>query len=324
MFVMDRTGRYVDYHARDPRLLFVPPEVFLGRTIRDVMPPKLAEIFMDALDRTGESDEPVLVNYELPLNGEVRHFEARLIKSDSQRVVSIVRDVTESKRAQELNRALAGRLIVSQEEERQRIARELHDDLGQRLALLNVDVEQMADELQIPRTQLEHLSSQVEEIALNLSHLSHDLHPSRLRTLGLVESVRVLCDEISEQRRVTVRFSADELPGPVDPAVALCLYRITQEALRNVAKHSQAGHASVHLSCEGNDVQLQIADSGAGFDPFAVGQAGLGLVSMRERVSILKGHIAVDASPGCGTRISVRVPLTPPPPYAADPIFESV
>jgi len=233
--------------------------------------------------------------------------------------------VTESKRAQELNRALAGRLIVSQEEERQRIARELHDDLGQKLALLNVDVDQMADDLSmhLPRTQLDHLSSQVGEIALNLSHLSHDLHPSRLQTLGLVESVRLLCYEISEQRRVTVHFSADELPGSVDPAVALCLYRITQEALRNVAKHSQARHASVELSCEGNDVQLKIADPGVGFDPVAFGQAGLGLVSMRERVGLLKGHIAVDASPGCGTRISVRVPLAPPP-YAADPIFESV
>jgi len=325
MFVMDRTGRYVDYHARDPRLLFAPPEVFLGRTIRDVMPPKLAEIFMDALDRTAESDEPARVNYELPVNGEVRHFEARLVPADSQRIVSIVRDVTESKRAQELNRALAGRLIVSQEEERQRIARELHDDLGQKLALLNVDVEQMADDLSmhLPRTQLDHLSSQVGEIALNLSHLSHDLHPSRLQTLGLVESVRLLCCEISEQRRVTVDFSADGLPGSVDPAVALCLYRITQEALRNVAKHSQARQASVHLSCEGDDVQLKIADSGVGFDPGAFSQAGLGLVSMRERVGLLRGHIAVDASPGCGTRISVRVPLAPPP-YAADPIFASV
>ena len=177
--------------------------------------------------------------------------------------------------------------------------------------------------MHLPRTRLEHVSSRVGEIANDLSHLSHDLHPSRLQTLGLVESVRLLCHEISEQRQVTVRFSADELPGPVDPGVALSLYRITQEALRNVAKHSQAREASVQLSREGNDLQLLIADPGVGFDPIAVRHAGLGLVSMRERVAILKGHIAIDTSPGGGTRISVRVPLAPPP-YAADPILESV
>ena len=324
MFVLDRTGRFLDYHARDPKMLVVQPEVFLGRTIRDVMPPELAELFMDALERTGGSDDPVVVNYELLLDGEVRHFEARLVPTDRPRVVSVIRDVTESKRALELNRALAGRLIVSQEEERQRIARELHDDVGQKIALLNIEVDQIAGELSMPlhRTQLAHVSSRVGEIASDLTHLSYDLHPSRLQTLGLVESVRLLCREISEQRRVTVRFSADDLPGRVDPGVALCLYRITQEALRNVAKHSQARAASVHLSCEENDLQLQIADSGVGFDPTAANH-GLGLSSMRERVGILKGHIAIDASPGCGTRITARVPFAPPP-FVADASFESV
>jgi PAS domain S-box-containing protein len=325
MFVMDRAGRYEDYHARDQKMLFVPPEVFLGRTIRDVMPPELAEIFMDALDRTGESDDPVVVNYELPLDGEIRHFEARLTSTDRRRVVSIVRDVTESKRALERNRALAGRLIVSQEEERRRIGRELHDDLSQQVALLNIEIEQIAAELSthLPRQRLASVSSRVVEIAHDLSRLSHDLHPSKLQTLGLTESVRLLCHEISEQRQITVRFSANELPGPVDPEVALCLYRITQEALRNVAKHSQAREATVQLFREGTEVRLQIEDSGVGFDPLAINHAGLGLVSMRERVGVLKGHIAIDTSPRGGTRVSVRVPLVPPS-HVADPVFESV
>jgi signal transduction histidine kinase len=277
------------------------------------MPPALADTFMSAIDRARTDDDTVVVHYDLHMD-EVKQFEARLVPADNGRVVSIVRDVTEAKRALELNRALAGRIIVSQEEERQRIARELHDDLSQKIALLNLEVHQIAGE--VPengaRTRLEKVSSQVSEIATDLSDLSHKLHPSRLQTLGLIESVRLLCTEISQQRQVNVMFSAAELDQTVDPGVSLCLYRIAQEALHNVAKHSQARDASVHLTREGNDVHLQISDSGVGFDPVAADHAGLGLVSMKERVGVLKGHLVIHAAPGRGTRIGVRVPLTPP------------
>ncbi len=310
MFVIDRDGRYLDFHARDEKQLFASPERFLGRTIADVMPPELSDKFTKALEQAQTSVDPVVIDYEIDM-GEARHFEARLVRADNGRVVSIVRDVTEPKRAIELNQALAGRIIVSQEQERQRIARELHDDLSQKIALLNLEVAQIADEVPLdePRTRLVKLSYQVGEIANDLSDLSHKLHPSRLQALGLKESVRLLCDEISEQRQVNVVFRSAELPRLVDPGVSLCLYRITQEALHNVAKHSRARHASVDLTREGNHLHLQIADTGIGFDPVAVNRAGLGLVSMRERVGVLKGHLSIHASPGAGTRIGVRVPL---------------
>jgi len=312
VFVIDRDGRYVDYHARDQKLLFVPPEAFLGKTIREIMPRTLADLLMEALERATTTDEPVIVNYELPLD-ELRHFEARFVPADNGRVLSVVRDVTESKRAIELNRALAGRIIVSQEQERQRIARELHDDLSQKIGLLNLEVDQIADEVagDSHRTRLEQVSSHIGEIAGDLSNLSHRLHPSRLQTLGLIESVRLLCSEISQRRQVNIEFSSSELPSAVDPRVSLCLYRIAQEALHNVAKHSQARDASVELTREGNEVYLQIADTGVGFDPVALEHAGLGLVSMRERVGVLKGDLVINATPGGGTRIGVRVPLTP-------------
>jgi signal transduction histidine kinase len=312
VFVIDRNGRYVDYHARDQKLLFVPPEAFLGKTIREIMPRTLADTLMEALERATTTDEPVIVNYELPLD-ELRHFEARFVPADNSRVLSVVRDVTESKRAIELNRALAGRIIVSQEQERQRIARELHDDLSQKIGLLNLEVDQIADEVagDVHRTRLEQVSSQIGEIAGDLSNLSHRLHPSRLQTLGLIESVRLLCSEISQRRQVNIAFSSTEVPSAVDPRVSLCLYRIAQEALHNVAKHSQARDAFVELTREGNEVYLQIADTGVGFDPVALEHAGLGLVSMRERVGVLKGDLVINATPGGGTRIGVRVPLTP-------------
>ena len=312
VFVIDRDGRYLDYHTRDQKLLFVPPDVFMGHTIREVMPGTLADTFMDAVERAQTSDEPIVVEYDLPLD-ELRYFEARFVPTDNGRVLSVVRDVTESKRAVELNRALAGRIIVSQEQERQRIARELHDDLSQKIALLNLEVDQIADEVlaDCHRARLEQVSSQIGEIAGDLSNLSHRLHPSRLQSLGLIESVRLLCSEISQRRQVNIQFSTAEIPNAVDPRVSLCLYRIAQEALHNVAKHSQARAASVEITRDGNDVHLQIADSGVGFDPVAIDHAGLGLVSMRERVGVLKGHLVINASPGGGTRIGVRVPLIP-------------
>jgi PAS domain S-box-containing protein len=317
MFVMDRNGRYVDYHARDTRLLFASPDVFMGRTVREIFPAPLAEIFMDAIERSYQAEDPVIVEYELRLD-EVRQFEARLVPADNGRVLSVIRDVTEAKRTLEHNRVLAGRLIVSQETERQRIARELHDDLSQKISLLNIDVDQLARELpfQEYRVRLERLSSQAEEIASGLYNLSHELHPSRLQTLGLVESIRLLCEEISEQGNMKVVLGEVVLPERVDPSVSLCLYRITQEALHNAVKHSQARDASVRLECGDDSVHLEIADSGVGFDPVAADHAGLGLVSMRERVGVLKGQLVIQAVPGGGTRIRVSVPLTPAQPAA--------
>ncbi|HEY1307848.1 MAG TPA: ATP-binding protein [Vicinamibacterales bacterium] len=313
MFVMARDGRFVDFHGRDRTLLLVQPEVFIGKTVREIMPPALADRFMISIEQAYRTQEPVGVEYELQLD-ELRYFEARIVPADHGRVLSIVRDVTVAKRALELNRVLAGRVIVTQEAERQRIARELHDDLSQKIALLNIDVSQLVHELPFReyRDRLEKLSSQAKEIATDLYGLSHELHPSRLQTLGLVESMRLLCHDVSQQHNLTIAFSESHLPNSVDPSVSLCLYRITQEALHNVVKHSQSCDASVRLERDGDDIVLVVADSGVGFDPLAIDRAGLGLVSMRERVSVLKGDLVIEAADHGGTCIRVRVPLTPP------------
>ena len=312
MFVLRRDGTFVDYHAREPSLLFVPPDQFLGKTVREIMPPDLAESVMVALERTCATGEPVVVEYELSI-GEAQYYEARLVPTGPDQVLSIVRDVTDARRAHELNRALAGRLIVSQEEERQRIARELHDDLSQKIAVLNIDVDRLAHQLHTSehRTWLRKISAQVTDIAGHLHDLSYELHPARLQTLGLVESLRVLCSEFSEQRQLTVAFAVNdgELPLVIDPAVSLCLYRIAQEALHNVARHSRAGRASVQLLYEAGDLCLHIADTGVGFEPHSSRHTGLGLVSMRERVGVLNGKLTIHTAPGRGTQVLARIPL---------------
>jgi signal transduction histidine kinase len=316
MFVLRRDGTYVDYHARDPSQLILPPDRFVGRKIREVMPPDLAEIMMKALVEALDTREPVVVEYELPMGGETRHYEARLVPTDNDQVLCIVRDVSEARRARELNRTLAGRLIVSQEEERQRIARELHDDLSHKIALLNIEVDRLAH--QLPRsdhqTRLRQISAQVSDIANDLHNLSYELHPARLRTLGLLESLRVMCNEFSHQRHIHVVFTSTEatVPHEVGPAISLCLYRIAQEALHNIARHSGAHQAYVHISYEDHDICLQIADSGVGFEPHANRHAGLGLVSMRERVGVLNGTLVIQSAPGRGTRVVARIPLVQP------------
>jgi signal transduction histidine kinase len=312
MFVMLRDGTYVDYHARDPRLLLVPPTTFLGKTVREVLPPTLAETIMDAVERACRSDDPIVVEYELALD-EPRTFEARIVQAGADRVLSIVRDVTEPKRATELNRDLAGRLIARQEIERQRIARELHDDVCQRIALLNIEIDDIITQVvsEASRARLRKLSAQANEIAKDVHQMSYELHPSRLRIVGLAAALQSLCRDTSKQRNLHVAFTQGAIPPSVREDISLCLYRIVQEALHNVARHSRAHEAHVAITCDEDHIVLQITDAGVGFDPRHVHFAGLGLVSMRERVTIVKGQLTVDAAPGGGTQITVRVPLGP-------------
>jgi signal transduction histidine kinase len=309
MFVVLRDGTYIDYHARDVNLLFVPPTAFIGRKVREVLPPALAELMMDAIERAFASADPVVVDYELP-SDEPRFYEARIVQKSADRVLAIVRDVTEAKRASELNRRLAGRLIARQDVERQRIARELHDDVNQRLALLNFEIAQIAaqTDAQHVRAQLDTLAAHVGEIATDVHNLAYELHPSRLQAIGLVASVQSLCRD-ALKGDVHVAFTHDAIPSSVDADVSLCVYRIIQEALHNVLRHSHARDAQVRLTYDGGGIVLQIADCGAGFDPKHTAGARLGLRSMEERVAALNGQFAVHGNLGEGTRIDVRIPL---------------
>ncbi|MGD0042056.1 MAG: ATP-binding protein [Isosphaeraceae bacterium] len=211
-------------------------------------------------------------------------------------------------------RALTGRLIHAQEEERRRIARELHDDLNQSLALLAIELDLLA---QMPPEsdallgdRLHGLSGRVKQLSSAVHDLSHLLHPSKLEQLGLVASIRGLCKELARDHELAIQFVDQQLPPSIPADAALCLYRIAQEALQNVLKHSGAQHARVDLLGSEDAVVLRITDEGAGFDPGSVGEkGGLGLVSMRERLHILGGTIVINSRPGEGTRIDVRLPL---------------
>jgi len=278
--------------------------------------PRCMETYTAAFDR----HEPFRIEHRLQRrDGEYRWLFAQGVPrldvdgAFAGYIVSAI-DVSERKRSEELIHDLAGRLIVQQEVERQRIARELHDDIGQGIALLKVEIDLMATgvDSEQTRAQLYKLSSRVGEIASDVHDVSYELHPSRLRAIGLVSALQSLCRDTSAQRKVRVTFTQGVVPTSVDADVSLCLYRIAQESLHNVVRHSQARDAHVTITCDDGFVSLQIADSGIGFDPRHVAHAGLGLHSMRERVAILNGQLSIDAAQGSGTQIRVRIPLGSP------------
>jgi PAS domain S-box-containing protein len=238
-----------------------------------------------------------------------------------QSVLVSVIDITERRRAErELRESqtqlqeLTSQLITAQENERRRIARELHDDLGQSLALLSVEIDLLG---QTPpkssdalRARAEAMSARVKQLSSSIHDLSHQLHPLKLEQLGLVAAVRGLCKELSHSHELRIEFVHDIVPEPLLPEAAVCLYRIAQEALRNVIRHSGARNAVVGLRTTDDEICLRIRDDGVGFDPSSVASAGgLGLVSMRERLRALEGTIVIASEPSAGTTIEVRVPL---------------
>ena len=210
-------------------------------------------------------------------------------------------------------RELAGRLISAQESERRRIARDLHDDLSQKLALLSIEIEGLAARPAASTAALAEaahkLAMQTGDIAGDVHRLSHDLHPARLEIIGLVPALDGLCRDLSRQHDLRVEFRKRGMDHPVPTAPALCLFRIAQEALSNVMKHSGSKSATVQISSTRNGVRLRVADRGAGFDATAREAAGLGLRSMRERVNFAGGRISIRSAAGRGTRIVVHLPI---------------
>jgi PAS domain S-box-containing protein len=225
-----------------------------------------------------------------------------------------VQDIAERKAAEEELRDMSGRLITAHEEERSRIARELHDDFSQRMALLQISVEQFEQGATMlsseARKELHKIAEIAAEVSFNLHNLSHRLHPSRLDVLGLVPSLKGFCREFSESHLLRVNFAHDHIPNHIPKDVTLCVFRIVQEALRNVVKHSGAPEVNVELSGLGDRIELCVSDSGVGFDPESEkGRGGLGLLSMSERLRLIGGDLTVESAPSHGTRIWVRAPL---------------
>src|SRR5207253_2634986 len=205
------------------------------------------------------------------------------------------------------------RLIEVQEQERTRIARELHDDIGQRLAMLAIELKQLQDSSDSAaerRDYIARLGKNTIDIATDIQSLSHELHPAKLQYLGVASAIRSFCQEFGEQQKAEVEFTSYDLPGPVSPEISLCLFRVLQEALHNSAKHSGVRHFEARLWGTSGQIDLMVQDFGVGFDSEAAEKSrGLGLMSMQERVKLVKGTLLIESQPKRGTTIHARVPL---------------
>jgi signal transduction histidine kinase len=239
-----------------------------------------------------------------------------------------VEDITGRKQAEEASReiarilrqnendlrTLAGRLIHNQEEERSRLARELHDDLVQRLAVFAIDIGRLEGELMDQpasvQEKLREMKKGMVKISGDVHNLSRRLHPSILDDLGLIKAVASECAGFSKREGIEVVFNHENILRVIPKDVSLSLYRIIQEGLSNISKHACAEHISVSLKGIDHDVLLSVQDDGLGFDSAEVkGKPGLGLSSIRERVGLIQGEFSIESQPGKGTRITVRVPL---------------
>ena len=259
------------------------------------------------------------------VNTPIRHADGTMSKQ------SMIMDITDRKLAEEAlkeNEAalrnskkdlqrLAGKLISAQEEELRRLSRELHDDLTQRLAVLAIEAGKLELDLgkpPAPFPEAVHTVAQIKNQLIKVSEdvhtISRQLHPTILDDLGLVRAIESECASVMRRHPVRVTFMKEDVPDAISDDIALCLYRVVQEGLRNIANHSRSESCMIFLKGDDHGLCLSVSDDGIGFDPLVVrSMPGLGLSSMRERVQLIQGEFAIRSRPGEGAVITVRVPL---------------
>jgi PAS domain S-box-containing protein len=323
MVVVDQAGKIVFINTQTERLFGYKREEVLGREMEALVPERFRQQYRG--HRKNFFAEPRVrpMGAKLELCGLSKAgtefpVEVSLSPIDTEEgtlVTSAIRDITERKRAEEALASVSRRLIEAQEQERTRIARELHDDIVQRLALLAIRLEQVQQSSpDVPaevHTRLDELRNQTSEIANDIQNLSHELHSAKLEYLGLAAAMKGFCKEFGERQNVEVDYKTHDLPSALPPDFSLCFFRVLQEALRNAAKHSGTRHFEVRLWGTPGEIHLTVRDSGAGFDSATAKEGrGLGLISMEERLKLLNGKFSIESEPQRGTTIYAHLLLS--------------
>jgi signal transduction histidine kinase len=223
-------------------------------------------------------------------------------------------DITEQKVAHEALSNMSRKLIEAHEEVRTWIARELHDDINQRLALTAANLDHLRHQLPgdplVLRQLLEKLHENVSDIGNDVQALSRRLHSSRLEYLGLAAAASTFCRDVAERQDLEITFHSDKVPKNIPKDVALSLFRVLQEAVQNAIKHSGSRHLGVSVEGAANSIELKVQDFGVGFEPEAITAGnGLGLISMKERLKMVQGELAIESQPSRGTLVRAVVPF---------------
>ena len=294
-------------------------EEAIGQSVFLCIPSELRDEENEILRRLAGGER--IENYEtvrISKSGERIHVAITVspVRDENGAIIgasTIARDITERKRAEEALSKMSQRLIEAHEEERSWIARELHDDINQRVALLAVDLERLMQNPPGPaelNQQLEQRKNQLNDLAGDIQALSHRLHSPKLEYLGLASAAAILCTELSDRQKVKIDFCSESIPRDLPEEISICLFRILQEALQNAIKHSGSQHIQVSFSAESNEIRLTVRDSGAGFDPQgAMAARGIGLTSMKERLKLVGGTLSIDSQLNRGTTVQARVPI---------------
>ena len=332
-FLKDEQGRYIYVNPSIESVLNKPTQDWLGKTDRQLFPPDVARS-LRRHDHKALQKGKVLEIEESTVSdaGVIRHwlvFKFPVHNTGRGRYVGgVALDITrrrkieetlrerevELKRSQNELQALGGQLISAQEEERRRISRELHDDMNQRLALLALNIQaaqqQLVESDQMFNT-LQNLYDQVSSLSDDVRHLAYQLHPSILDDLGLKVALQSFVNDFSKWEGIRVSFRSTKVPRSLPQEIASCLYRITQESLRNVARHARASAVNLNLTFQKDAIKLCIKDNGMGFNVHSLpaGKKGLGLIGMQERIRLIQGTLTLESHPGEGTEICASIPL---------------
>lgn len=302
----------------------IPSDTYVGRVedFHHRIHPEDRELVAKAVKDAMKNRTSYSAEFRIPQpDGTVRWVSAEgefiyAENGEPVRMLGISVDITQRKWAEDALSHVNRKLIEAQELERTRIARELHDDFGQRLALLEITLDQVqsypADAISEVQTGIVELRKQVREISTDMQALAHELHSSKLDILGVATAMRSFCKEFGDQLRMEVVFKSHDVPSPISSEVSLSLFRVLQEALRNTAKHSGVHRVEVHLWGTTDAIHLTVSDCGVGFDTKTTRDGrGLGLTSMQERMKLVNGNLSIESRPMRGTTISARVPNSP-------------
>ena len=309
-----RSGEEKQMILGDDRVVFETRQPY----IQPVVPVTTPDIKIPLFDDNGELTGLLGVGEDITERKRVEQALQRVYDELEQRVEDRTAALRQSETAltanQEELRKLAGNLLTAQEAERRSFARELHDDLTQRLAILALDVDALAREhAQLPesmRVQIRELQGRIADIASDAQGMARRLHPSILDDLGLVKALKAECAHFANREGIDVSFEHHDVSARLPRVLSLCLYRIAQESLRNIGKHAQSPDAVVDLTVDDRgDIRLTVEDHGSGFSFGETHGKGLGLVSMRERARLIGGICSVHSTPGEGTKVDVRLPM---------------